>query len=251
MMNLIEKMKGGSDRIGGGGKMESEISLTPMNLSTMLSSNRGSRDFPSLPSGSVDAEVRSLAMLHHHQGRLSDSSLSPNGGEEDADMMDEEEEDMMIDESKTGGGAEAESSSSNSSRQRHTSADIRAQFMADLKRLGGNIPTQSGASAEEQTATSTTASPPPPPSSSSRIRMHQPSEENNLPPRKRKVSQEQHSRLSVSQAEAPPGMTDEKRLSPYNGIQGGSEEDRNKSPNASASPIQEESGSKGLTECKN
>ena len=95
--------------------------------------------------------------------------------------------------------------------ERHLSGDIRAQFMADLRRLGGNIPTQSSEikpgldidGSDQQAATSTTVSPPP----LSKLPPHQfpsptgpacnPSKrsvscEENLPPRKRKVSQEHH-----------------------------------------------------------
>ena len=96
--------------------------------------------------------------------------------------------------------------------ERHQSGDIRAQFMADLRRLGGNIPTQStenrnvgdvDGSSDHQTATSTTISPPPhskhshPPPQFPSPTATSPSKrsvscEDNLPPRKRKVSQEHH-----------------------------------------------------------
>ena len=98
---------------------------------------------------------------------------------------------------------------------RHPSGDthlVRAQFMADLRRLGGNIPTQSiegrtvgdaDGSSDHQTATSTTVSPPPlsknshPPPNFPSPTATSPSKrsvscEDNLPPRKRKVSQEHH-----------------------------------------------------------
>ena len=99
--------------------------------------------------------------------------------------------------------------------ERHPSGDthlVRAQFMADLRRLGGNIPTQSSdgrsvgdadGSSDHQTATSTTVSPPPlsknshPPPNFPSPTATSPSKrsvscEDNLPPRKRKVSQEHH-----------------------------------------------------------
>jgi len=75
---------------------------------------------------------------------------------------------------------------------RHSSGDIRAQFMADLRRLGGNIPHyRSERGSGDEPASSTTVSPPPhgmrlPPPPMIQL----PSGEDSLPPRKRKVSQE-------------------------------------------------------------
>ena len=128
-----------------------------------------------------------LSNVDHHLKRQSDSSLSPRsprghfgGGDDDDDDIDEMEEDDGVD-------------SSVAHRKRHSSGDIRAQFMADLRRLGGNIPPY-GNNGDEP-ASSTTASPPltsrlpnPPPL------LQLPSSEDSLPPRKRKVSQEHHSR---------------------------------------------------------
>ena len=198
MLNFMEKINKESERSGKG---DSEISLTPMNLSTMLSNSR-SRDFPG---GGPDAHRMLMHSAGGPGGRLSDSSMSPG---EDVDIDDEEGlEEEEIEERRR-----AEESST--SRERHASADIRAQFMADLRRLGGNIPTQSGAG-DEQAATSTTSSPPPappplmaPPISS--LRSSQ-SEDNNLPPRKRKVSQEH--RMAAAAAHAQ----DDKPPS-YNGL---------------------------------
>jgi len=90
----------------------------------------------------------------------------------------------------------------------HNEADIKSQFLADLRRLGGNIPNNgdhardshahSSHAHQHATASSTTNSPPAPAQS-----VATPTEnENNLPPRKRKVSHEQ--------AQPP--------RSPYNGI---------------------------------
>ena len=145
----------------------------PINLSTMLSG--------------VDRHIK----------RHSDSSLSPRSPErhyvgpddddEDIDDMEDDDRDDNVD-------------SSVARRSRHSSGDIRAQFMADLRRLGGNIPHysshRSGGSGDEP-ASSTTVSPPP----SHGIRLplpppllQLPPSEDSLPPRKRKVSQEHHSR---------------------------------------------------------
>ena len=128
MLNLMEKMK--EDRSKGGG---SEISLTPMNLSTMLS-NTGARDIAGLSSVFAQAAER--------ERERRDSSLSPQQRREEEDDVDVDDADGN-DERRPrpphdadGGDGEADSSG----RGRIPSGDIRAQFMADLKRLGGNIP---------------------------------------------------------------------------------------------------------------
>ncbi|TRY73237.1 hypothetical protein TCAL_02562 [Tigriopus californicus] len=236
MLSIMEKMKE-SERRG-----DSEISLMPMNLSTMLGS-AGSRDL---------RLATSLASAQHHsqsdreggapggnghsrggRGEMSESSLSPGGDDVD---IDEEGDDDIV-----------ESSSGNRGRDRHSSSDIRAQFMADLRRLGGNVNSseanrsgsvdrhsshgnRSGAHPQEEAASSTTHSPPPP-ASSSGGEGHSPvskallpssrSSEDNLPPRKRKVSQEQHANFN--------GGLHEDEVSP--------EKQRSSAP----SPIQEQS----------
>lgn len=195
MLNIMKEMKE-SERSGGinmnvkGG--ESEISLRPMNLSTMLSN--ASRD------------------LSIHK-RHSDSSLSPRspaGGphNNERDLDDDnssrhhaaaDDRDDMVDSS----GVRPRHSSGGSN-DGASSVDIRAQFMADLRRLGRNIPTQSTSSTGngDLQATSTTTSPPP--------HLPPPPKEESLPPRKRKVSQEHHRQQQQQQEyngihdEAPP-----------------------------------------------
>ena len=161
----------------------------PMNLSTMLSN------------------------VDHHLKRQSDSSLSPRsprghfgGGDDDDDDIDDMEEDDGVD------------SSVAQHRKRHSSGDIRAQFMADLRRLGRNIP-HYGNNGDEP-ASSTTASPPlssrlpnPPPL------LQLPTSEDSLPPRKRKVSQEHHSRPDRSDRADDPASSS----SPFNGNGNGNE----------------------------
>lgn len=160
----------------------------PINLSTMLSS------------------------VDHHLKRHSDSSLSPRspqghyGGhdddDEDIDDMDDEERDDGVD-------------SSVVRRSRHSSGDIRAQFMADLRRLGGNIPRYNnhhsggggGGGSGDEPASSTTVSPPPMRLPHPPPLLQLPTSEDSLPPRKRKVSQEHHDHASSS--------------SPYNGTTNG------------------------------
>lgn len=205
MLNLMEKMK--EDRSKGGG---SEISLTPMNLSTMLS-NTGARDIAGLSSVFAQAAER--------ERERRDSSLSPQQRREEEDDVDVDDADGGNDDGARRDRDDGEADSSG--RGRIPSGDIRAQFMADLKRLGGNIPAAiipqnfRGAAANngshQEEAASSTTSPPPssaaaatsssslsPPSSAAsttaaslNLSKKSPSEES-LPPRKRKVSQEQH-----------------------------------------------------------
>ena len=122
--------------------------------------------------------------------------------------------------------------------ERHLSGDIRAQFMADLRRLGGNIPTQSteirsvgeaDARSDHQAATSTTISPPPlskishpprefPSPTGTSPSKRTASSEDNLPPRKRKVSQEHH----MAQLSQETVISNNGQRSPhtYNGLHG-------------------------------
>jgi len=209
MLNIMEKMKENNGK-------ESEISLTPMNLSTMLS-GAGSRDlgrmFAPPPGGPSSSQIG--------QRQPSDGDASPPNGDDDVDVTDA-----------TGGGG-------GGGRERHPSADIRAQFWADLRKgnLPGSLPMPPGLSAtvatpssppgssaaagsEAHPASSTTpaagsSSPPPrsppatPPPSDSRRSSSSPSPlqqspDNSLPPRKRKVSQEHH----VAAASAPTAKDD-------------------------------------------
>ena len=120
--------------------------------------------------------------------------------------------------------------------ERHPSGDIRAQFMADLRRLGGNIPTQSrearsvgdvDGGPDHQTATSTTISPPPlskhshPPPRFPSPSATSPSKrsiscEESLPPRKRKVSQEHH--LAQMSQDTIISINGQRSPHKYNGI---------------------------------
>lgn len=174
MLNIINERNGkGDDR------------FTPMNLSSML-----------------NARTRDLSKL------TSDSSLSPHSPrdhdrDEDADRGDLDHDNPEED------GA-ADSSGGPPRDERHLSDEVRAQVFADLRRFRGSIPTQSGGGGGDQQATSTTTSPPPSgqaPNSSSSSGKLSPSADNaggsstvgrsiscedNLPPRKRKVSQEHH-----------------------------------------------------------
>lgn len=224
MLNIMEKMKE-NDRSGKGDS--SEISLMPMNLSTMLNNTR-SRDssISGLSLSSIHQQLGHPGLLGHHPGGLgsapggdrrqqlhqqqhSDSSMSPNGG--DAEMDEEEGVDV-----------EDEGGSSTKDRARNPSAEIRAQFMADLRRLGGNIPTSSsGGGGAPDHPDSSVGSPPPPSSSATTATPTKlpptPSEDTSLPPRKRKVSQEHHNLSSSSETTEKYNGIHEKSSTPTNG----------------------------------
>ena len=145
-----------------------------VNLSSMLSNAR-SRDLSKL---------------------ASDSSLSPhspNDHDRDEDM--ERGEHDIVDEDERDDERRAGAADSSAGRdERHLSDEVRAQVFADLRRF------RSG----EQQATSTTTSPPPattkmsPPAAGSSTSTRSISCEDNLPPRKRKVSQEHHMEASYN-----------------------------------------------------
>jgi hypothetical protein len=196
MLNIMERMKENernkANAVGSG--LPSEISLTPMNLSTMLS--RGSRaDLATL----VPLSAASSSSDHrpapgtgfHAPNNMSESSMSPNGGD-DIDMDDEEENNASH-------VSEVEERMA-AARERHPSADIRAQFMADLRRLGGNLPPPqmphmphmppptTSLSLSKSSPPRSTSSPPPSISSSSSTTKG----DESLPPRKRNVSLDPH-----------------------------------------------------------
>merc|ERR1711899_132250 len=205
---MLNIMKGIQPDHGGIGKGpgDSEISLTPMNLSTMLSSHSGSGSNKlsrPLPPGT-------------------DNSLSPRSPR--PHQRDLEDSDTLVDSTDprdrmqpgTGSSHGLERGSDRDRRHRHSSggsghgdglrdrshhevltssADIKSQFLADLRRLGGggNIPNNGDLhTAHAQAASSTTHSPPAPGQSTPAASQSAASteNENNLPPRKRKVSQE-------------------------------------------------------------
>ena len=147
-----------------------------------------------------------------------------------------EREDIDRDRGRDGRRPGPDSSEGISRGDRHSSGDIHAQFMADLRRLGGNIPTQSSegrkvgdavGSSDHQTATSTTVSPPPlskpshPPPQFPSPTANSPTKrsvscEDNLPPRKRKVSQEHH--LTQMSQDTIINMNGQRSPHKYNGI---------------------------------
>ena len=116
-------------------------------------------------------DLATLVPLHAGEGpnggeggrreRMSDESMSPTGDRDrDERGRGEIEDDDDDDNNGARDGPAME-------RDRHRSADIRAQFFADLKRLGGNLPPPPppppGPPAQEtpETAKASTSSPPP------------------------------------------------------------------------------------------
>ncbi len=215
-------------------KGEGEVSLRPINLSTMLGSHHRGR---SPPSSAADQHAA-------NNKRHSESSLSPRSPRPHHRDL---EDDIVADSSGGRGG-------------RHPSGDgggldaaseLREQFLNDLRRIGAhaqaaaagatsNIPTQSSSAGngEHQAASSTTTSPPPlqprartPNSggesgsgSGSLQTSPTKSADDSLPPRKRKVSQEHHH-----------AAASKSQRSPFNGIheaaagEAGGEKDRGSS----------------------
>lgn len=139
MLNLMEKLKEGAAAQNGKKDGDKNSNNSPINLSTMLS-NVGSRDLKPRPAGSDGSA---------HSPRSGASSPTPPA--------------LPMNDDKPGSPP-------------GQTIDIRAQFMADLRRLGGHIPSTPPSTVE---ATSTTES-------------KSPTSESDLPPRKRKVSQEHH-----------------------------------------------------------
>ena len=137
MLQMMERLResSGKDNNGGGPIPPSEISLMPMNLSTMLS--KGVHAAAAAHHASSRADLATLVPLHGGGGEgsadqrgerggggMSESSMSPTGGDGDRGEIEDEDEER----------------GDPPPRERHRSADYRAQFFADLKRLGGNLP---------------------------------------------------------------------------------------------------------------
>merc|ERR1711953_1409094 len=200
---MLNIMKGIQPDHGGIGKGpgDSEISLTPMNLSTMLSSHSGN-----------GSNKLSRPLPPGTENSLSPRSPRPHQRDLDQDsdtlVNSTDPRDRMQPAGSSEGRGEERRARHSSGERSHNEADIKSQFLADLRRLGGNIPNNGDSSShahsshahQHATASSTTNSPPAPAQSAPAT----PTDENNLPPRKRKVSQEH--------------VTNPPPRSPYNGI---------------------------------
>ena len=221
MLNIMKGMT--PDHGGKLPNVDNEVSLTPMNLSTMLSSHHhgiggpgNGKALPRLPPPPTDNSL-SPRSPRPHQRDLDDdivdstespsrggSGLGPHGGRA----------------RHSSGGSIGGQNEASAAAAAAAAENIKSQLLADLRRLGGHngplapppaahIPTNGGS--EQQAASSTTHSPP--------IAHAPPTDENNLPPRKRKVSQE-HQLAPPTSHSTPRGDT-----SPYNGVH----EDKNNS----------------------
>ena len=165
---------------------DGEISLTALNLSTMLPSSAKNSLSPRSPRSSQHPPSS-----QHRDLEIDDTVDSTRGRHSSG--------------SASGGGCNDRAESD---------ADIKSQFLADLRRLGSHIPTQTGnGNSNSSEPVSTTHSPPAAPASSGSGPPSTPTkmEDGDLPPRKRKVSQEHQVKND--------------RESPYNGVVSQSQED--------------------------
>ena len=137
MERLRESSSGNKDNGGPMGQSPSEISLMPMNLSTMLS-----KGVHAAAAHAGRGDLATLVPLHgggegsadqQRRGGMSESSMCPGGGDGDRGEMEDDEDGHR-------GNGDRDRDVEHPPRDRHRSADIRAQFFADLKRLGGNLP---------------------------------------------------------------------------------------------------------------
>ena len=162
-----------------------EVSLTPMNLTTMLSNANSATKRSSEQSLSPHSPVSGRSGgLHHSSRDLDDEQVdSSNDRDRSRDRRSSGDREIGSDRS-----VDRDSVRDHLHHHQPTMKDLQSQFFADLKRLGSNIPTQSTNSQQDTqaaTPSSTTHSPPlNAPGTPSKM------EEENLPPRKRKVSQE-------------------------------------------------------------
>lgn len=216
---MLNIMKGIQPDHGGvsKGPGDSEISLTPMNLSTMLSSHSGSNKLQPRPLPPGTDNSLSPRSPRPHQRDLEDDIV---------DSTDPRDRMQPAGSGGISGGHRARHSSGGSvgelrGRNAHPThrelneADIKSQFLADLRRLGGNIPNpgNNGDLHHHQlaTASSTTNSPPAPAPAT-------PTDENSLPPRKRKVSHEGATHVTPTKQPIMAAHIAQAPRSPYNGI---------------------------------
>ena len=182
MLNIMKGIREPDHSKDGG-----EISLTALNLSTMLPSSAKNSLSPRSPRSAVHPREQ------HRDLEIDDTVDSTRGRHSSG--------------SASGGGCNDRAESD---------ADIKSQFLADLRRLGSHIPTQNPAgngNSNSSEPVSTTHSPPAAPASSvgtTPAATPTKMEDGDLPPRKRKVSQEH---------------VNKDRESPYNGVVSQSQED--------------------------
>ena len=191
---MIDFMKSRAEHYGNGNKSEgpnSEVSLTPMNLTTMLSNaNKAKRSSEqSLSPRSPVSLAGGQGVLHPHH----------RPGQHTRDLDDDIVDSSSADNLNRGRARSPAGVDMEVPPTAVTVQDLKSQFLADLRRLqGSNIPTQSSNAGQGDhlpAPSSTTHSPP------AGQQQQQPitptkMEEENLPPRKRKVSQETHQKTS-------------------------------------------------------
>ena len=237
---MLNIMKGIQPDHGGIGKVptgDSEISLTPMNLSTMLSSHSGNNKLQPRPLPPGTDNSLSPRSPRPHQRDLEDSDTL-------VDSTDPRDRMQPVPGSDRGGRPRSRHSSGNGDHRpaggiphrAENEADIKSQFLADLRRLGRNIP-NNGDLHQHATASSTTNSPPAPAPAPMPAT---PTDENNLPPRKRKVSQETAALVTTPIAATP--------RSPYNGIHDSDSAVKNESQNSENTDNNSNAGS---VDCRN
>lgn len=181
-----------------GDVMEGRATMVPpTSLSTyMLNIMKGIREPDHSKDGEISLTALNLSTMLPSSAKNSLSPRSPRSSHPPSSQH----RDLEIDDTVDSTGRHRHSSGSAGA---DNDADIKSQFLADLRRLGSHIPTGNGNSNSSEPV-STTHSPPAAPASSGSGPPSTPTkmEDGDLPPRKRKVSQEH--------------VKD--RESPYNGV---------------------------------
>lgn len=183
-----------------GDVMEGRATMVPpTSLSTyMLNIMKGIREPDHSKDGEISLTALNLSTMLPSSAKNSLSPRSPRSSHPPSSQH----RDLEIDDTVDSTGRHRHSSGSAGA---DNDADIKSQFLADLRRLGSHIPTQTGnGNSNSSEPVSTTHSPPAAPASSGSGPPSTPTkmEDGDLPPRKRKVSQEH--------------VKD--RESPYNGV---------------------------------
>ena len=249
---MIDFMKSRAEHYGNGNKSDgpnSEVSLTPMNLTTMLSNaNKAKRSSEqSLSPRSPVSLAGGQGVLHPHH----------RPGQHTRDLDDDIVDSSSADNNSTTRGRARSPAGVDMDHHPPTAVtvqDLKSQFLADLRRLqGSNIPTQSSNAGQGDhlpAPSSTTHSPP-------AGQQHTPAitptkmEEENLPPRKRKVSQEHQKSPYNGLHEAASAAQGPAARSPRAGSGGGDTMGQNRD-NANASTNSENDKiSRDTVECRN
>ena len=238
---MIDFMKSRAEHYGNGNKSEgpnSEVSLTPMNLTTMLSNaNKAKRSSEqSLSPRSPVSLAGGQGVLHpHHRPGQHTRDL-------DDDIAADSSADNIRGRARSPAGVDMEPPTA------VTVQDLKSQFLADLRRLqGSNIPTQSSNAGQGDhlpAPSSTTHSPPAGPITPTKM------EEENLPPRKRKVSQE-HQKSPYNGLHEAAAAQGPAARSPRAGSGGDTMGQNRDNANASSTNSENDKISRDTVECRN